>query len=74
MFHQSTLSVLKDEFDRWYEQHNQNPTIEFFLPSYCNTLIQTGKAECDVLVSPDSWIGITNREDLEEAKKTFAER
>lgn len=74
MFHHSSLSILKDEFDAWYEQHNQNPTIEFFLPSYCNTLIQTGKAECDVLVTPDSRIGITNREDLEEAKRIFAER
>lgn len=74
MFHPSALLMLQQEFDLRYEQHNQNPTVEFFLPSYCNSLIQGLRGSCDVLVSPDTRIGITNREDFEEAKRIFSKR
>jgi len=80
MFHDSALSSLANEFELWYKENNlntmlpQHSAIEYFLPSFCNTLIQGHHAECDVLLSPDTWIGITNREDYEEAKRIFAEK
>lgn len=69
MFHQQTLVWLQCEFQKRQNETKDNLNAEFFLPSYCNMLIEAKTASCDVLVTPDNWIWITNKEDLEEAKK-----
>lgn len=74
MFQHQTLVWLQDEFLKRQNETKDNPNAEFFLPSYCNALIENKLASCDVLVTPDNWIGITNREDLDEAKRIFAKR
>jgi len=38
-------------------------TSEFYLPAAVNSLIATGRERCRILKTPDSWLGVTYRED-----------
>ncbi len=38
-------------------------SAEFYIPTAINSLIAAGQARCKVLPTPDSWFGVTYRED-----------
>lgn len=62
MFHPSLLQYLEQHFaDRKY---TANSWTEYYIWHYCNFLIESGRAECDVLVAKDIWYGITYKEDI----------
>jgi hypothetical protein len=45
---------------------------EFFLPDFVNQLILDGKARVRVLASPESWFGVTYREDMPRARQCLS--
>jgi len=54
---------LQRELVSFLNQRGQDEKAEFFIPSVVNTLIGTGLARLRVLRTPDSWFGVTYRED-----------
>jgi hypothetical protein len=54
---------LREQFGTFLKQHGNEPTSEFYLPAAVNSLIASGAERCRVLKTPDSWLGVTYRED-----------
>jgi NDP-sugar pyrophosphorylase family protein len=55
---------LRDYFARFLARHSNDPSAEAYLPSFVDELITGVRARVRVLQTPDSWFGITYREDL----------
>jgi hypothetical protein len=55
---------LRAWFARFLTQHANDLNAEAFLPSFVGDLITTGATRVRVLQTPDSWFGLTYREDL----------
>lgn len=60
-----------DELDRQFkiflEKNHANPKAEFYIPSFVDHLIKTGKARVKVLSTHESWFGVTYKEDKPKA-------
>jgi UTP-glucose-1-phosphate uridylyltransferase len=54
---------LRRELVSFLEEHGQNEKAEFFIPTVVNALVRSGQARLRVLRTPDSWFGVTYRED-----------
>jgi NDP-sugar pyrophosphorylase family protein len=56
-----------DELDRQFksfiESNYNNPKAEFYIPSFVDHLIKTGKARVKVLPTTETWLGVTYQED-----------
>lgn len=63
-FAPSVFPELREYFVRFCGQHSDDLNAEAYLPSFVNELITTGRARVRVLQTPDSWFGITYRDDL----------
>ena len=72
MFHPDTLQALWEHFSERATQ--AEPTQEYFIWLYCNYLIDSGRASCDVLVAKDNWYGITFKEDLPIVRAALLDR
>jgi len=62
-FTPSIFAHLRRELVSFLKQHAQNEKAEFFIPTVVNTLVSAGEARLRVLRTPDSWFGVTYRED-----------
>lgn len=62
-FTPSIFGHLQRELVAFLNQHAQDPKAEFFIPTVVNTLIQSGRERLQVLRTPDSWFGVTYRDD-----------
>lgn len=54
---------LRREFAEFLATHSGEEKAEFFIPTAVNRLVQSGAARLKVLKTPDSWFGVTYRED-----------
>ena len=54
---------LAEQFTAFLENHGGDEQAEFYIPTVINALIQNQQARCRVLQTPDSWFGVTYRED-----------
>ena len=54
---------LRAQFVEFLEEHGREPGSEFYLPTAVNQLVAAGKERCRILKTPDSWFGVTYRED-----------
>jgi NDP-sugar pyrophosphorylase family protein len=50
-------------FSQFLKENSTSNTAEFYIPSVVNTLINNGYARCKILHTPDSWFGVTYKED-----------
>lgn len=64
-FMPSIFAQVNAEFRAFLEQHGQDEQAEFYIPTAVNRLVADGQARVKVLQTPDSWFGITYREDRE---------
>lgn len=73
-FQKSMLDELEKRFPAFLEEGlRSNPLkCEYLLPKTAGELIREGSATMDMLLSRDSWHGITYIEDLPEVKKQIA--
>jgi dTDP-glucose pyrophosphorylase len=62
-FAPSIFGHLRREFTEFLRAHPGDEKTEFFIPSAVNQLIHTGQERLKVLRTPDSWFGVTYRED-----------
>lgn len=72
-FTPSILKELKRRFPRFLERCQKEDPLkgEYFLPFVVDQLIREGKAEVEVLHSPDSWYGVTYKKDKERVVKAI---
>ncbi|MBR6933400.1 MAG: nucleotidyltransferase, partial [Bacteroidales bacterium] len=50
-----------------------DPKKEFYIPYAIDTLINSGKAACDLVSTPSHWFGVTFKEDRPGVVAKFAE-
>lgn len=62
-FHPSLFAHLHKLFADFLKKHGREERSEFFIPTAINFLVNSGKARLKVLRTPDSWFGVTYRED-----------
>jgi UTP-glucose-1-phosphate uridylyltransferase len=72
-FPQSVFKHLEIKFKTFIENNYQNPKAEFYIPLAVNDFIHEDVAELKVLRSPDSWFGVTYKEDKELTIKRIHE-
>jgi dTDP-glucose pyrophosphorylase len=57
------FSHLSKQMVSFLEKQGGDPKAEFFIPTVVNALIGTGEMRFKVLRTPDSWFGVTYRDD-----------
>ena len=50
-------------FAEFVQQRGMDPKSEFYIPTVVDTLIETGKATCEVIDTPSKWFGVTYADD-----------
>jgi NDP-sugar pyrophosphorylase family protein len=54
---------LRQEFVEFLKEYGREDKAEFYIPSVVNALVAAGRERCRVLHTPNSWFGITYRDD-----------
>jgi hypothetical protein len=62
-FSPTLFGHLRTQFTEFLQQHGREEKSEFYIPAVVNALVESGRERCQVLRSPDSWFGVTYRED-----------
>lgn len=70
-FHQSFFNYLEDEFHKFLTVHGQDEWYEFYIPSAANNFSQNKANSCDVMISEDSWYGVTYAKDKETTQQAI---
>ena len=72
-FTRSLFDHLRAGFEQFLKTNGGNPKAEFFLPFLVNELIARGQVRVRVLPTPDSWFGVTYREDKARVDRSVRE-
>ena len=72
-FMPSLLPALERDFRAFLTANGQSPKAEFYLPFAVNDMIGRGEAGVQMLTTPDSWHGVTYREDKPEVQRAIRE-
>jgi hypothetical protein len=62
-FRPNVFEHFRREFTVFLQQHLNEEKSEFFIPTPINKLVSSGQEKLKVLRTPDSWFGVTYRED-----------
>lgn len=62
-FPQSIFQHLERHFKTFISTNIENPKAEFYIPFAVNDLVNEGHAKVKVLSTPDTWFGVTYKED-----------
>jgi hypothetical protein len=62
-FTPAVFQQLRELFVKFLEKSQMEEKSEFYIPMAVSELVQTKRACCKVLRTPDSWFGVTYRED-----------
>ena len=66
------IDISEDYFIKYLEKNKENlDSCEYVLPEMIGELIKENKADVTILPTNDKWIGITYKEDLIPAQKSF---
>lgn len=66
------IDMSEDYFIKYLEKNKENlDSCEYVLPEMIGDLIKENKADITILPTNDKWIGITYKEDLVPAQKSF---
>lgn len=72
-FHPQVFKFLQEGFNEFVAENAESSKAEFYISSYANHLINTGKATFTVLPNNEKWYGVTYREDKEMVQQAFRE-
>ena len=72
-FMPSLLPALERDFRAFLTANGQSSKAEFYLPFAVNDMIGRGEAAVQMLTTPDSWHGVTYREDKPEVQRAIRE-
>ena len=73
-FPNSLLGHLASQWDEFYEKFGDQPKTEYLLPDVVDRLRGEGQLRVLVPQSTETWIGVTNPDDLEPARATLSTR
>ncbi len=62
---------LEQEFVEFLDAHGAEPKSELYLPAVLDRLVERGEASVTVLESPESWFGVTYREDAAQVRQAI---
>ena len=62
-FHHSIYEVIDRVFTNFLKSRINEPKSECYIPDFVDDIIQSGKGRVRVLESPDSWFGVTYKQD-----------
>ena len=68
-FDPSIFDVIERLFLSFLEQHGQDPSFEFYIPSVVNEFIHTPGNTCKVIPCDAQWCGVTYPDDKEHTSK-----
>lgn len=60
---------LENTFRTFIKENHTDPKAEFYIPTFVNHLIKTGKAKVRVLSTDETWLGVTYKEDKPKVEK-----
>ena len=63
------FDLLRVEFEKFLAE---NKTPEFFIPGAVGDLVKAGEVRLELLVSKDSWLGITYADELDRVRAEIA--
>ena len=72
-FTSAVFEPLEEQFSAFLKEHGDNPKSEFYIPSFVDDLIQTGRTSCDLLQTSSSWFGVTYPDDKPVVQKRINE-
>ena len=73
-FSPSFLDGLHDGFARFLDAHRHSPGAEYLLPYAVAEQMEAGLLSVGVVTTTESWIGVTNPDDLATARAALAHR
>ena len=62
-FTPALFGPLREQFVNFLKASGRDEKSEFYIPAVVNELVRGGQVKCKVLRTPDSWFGVTYRED-----------
>lgn len=68
------FDALHDGFGRFLDKHQDNSSAEYLLPSAVATEMEKGALTVRVVTTDETWIGVTNPDDLEVARAALRSR
>ena len=68
------LNSLQDGYERFLEEHRDSPTAEYLLPTAVGIEMEAGALAVRVVTTDETWIGVTNPDDLEIARNALKSR
>ena len=57
------MAICASNSSEFLKHRGQEEKSEFYIPAVVNELIGARKEHCKILKTPDSWFGVTYRED-----------
>jgi hypothetical protein len=72
-FTTAIFAHLREQFADFLATRGHEEKAEFFIPTAVNHLIRAGTARLTVLKTPDSWFGVTYREDRPRVTESIRE-
>lgn len=72
-FMPSFFNYLKEEFESFISLHSNDLKGEIYLPFVVDNLIKAGKARVKVIETPESWFGVTYKEDRPHVREMIKE-
>ena len=73
-FHHSALADFGERWETFHRAKGEDPKAECQLPTVVGELMAAGRMRVNVVSSTEQWIGITNPDDFELAKKALVSR
>lgn len=67
-FQPDVFEPLRIGFEDFLKASRDKPGAEFYIPSVLDTMIRAGAVRVRVLTTPEHWVGITYREELEAVR------
>jgi hypothetical protein len=62
-FTPALFEPLRVQFENFLKENGRDEKSEFYIPAVVNELVGSGQGRCKILLTPDSWFGVTYRED-----------
>ena len=73
-FSPAFFNALHDGYDRFLTENRDSPSVEYLLPHAVAAEMERGALTVQVVTTEETWIGVTNPNDLEIARTALAHR
>lgn len=71
-FPTAAFGWLEEGFARFLTAHGQDESIEYLLPAAVAENVESGSLTVDVVTTDETWVGVTNPDDLHPARAAIA--